>query len=435
MANIRQYIGARYTIKIYENSQDAGSAEWEANTSYEPLVMVTYNNSSYLSKKDVPATIGNPAQNPLYWIVTGAYNGQIAALQAQIDAINLSLTNIVSDINTKETNMLNRKFLFVGDSYGDEVNEYPTVVKNSLSIPDDNFNNVCVSGAGFIDWGGGTYLDQLTNFAGDKSEITDIILVGGLNDSRYATYSAANAALSPAIDNVHNYINANYPNANTWIAYVGSCLFNSTYYATVPLKNRKICRYIYEVSGMQYNWRLLGGVVNALHTSTYNYKSDGIHPSSLGSAAIGQAIATVLAGGQYSTYYPPTKTVSLLSGYSGAFNCEYEVIGDATILSLSGTIEVTNGTFGANDVQIGALNQITLPLPVSIEINCVIDVGSGTPRYIETPCVFTLHEDKVYIRIEKLNSAGTGYDSVTLTNGKVYVNTLTSVSIPTFAIN
>lgn len=101
MANIRRYIGARYTIKINENSQDAGSAEWEANTSYEPLVMVTYNNSSYLSKKDVPATIGNPAQNPLYWIVTGAYNGQIAALQAQIDAINnTDIPNIESAVQT-----------------------------------------------------------------------------------------------------------------------------------------------------------------------------------------------------------------------------------------------------------------------------------------------------------------------------------------------
>lgn len=124
MANIRQYIGARYTIKIYENSQDAGSAEWEANTSYEPLVMVTYNNSSYLSKKDVPATIGNPALNPLYWIVTGAYNGQIAALQAQIDAINnnelpaitaqiQSLSDRIDDIETGA----HKNCIFIGDSY------------------------------------------------------------------------------------------------------------------------------------------------------------------------------------------------------------------------------------------------------------------------------------------------------------------------------
>lgn len=89
---VRQYIGARYTTKIYENSLDPSSAEWEANVNYEPLTMVTYNNGSYLSKKEVPANIGNPAANGTYWVQTGFYNGQIANLQNQIDNINVLLT-------------------------------------------------------------------------------------------------------------------------------------------------------------------------------------------------------------------------------------------------------------------------------------------------------------------------------------------------------
>lgn len=84
---VRQYIGARYTTKVYENSLDASSAEWESGVTYEPLTMVTYNNSSYLSKKDVPGSVGDPASNPLYWVVTGAYNGQILNLQNQIDML------------------------------------------------------------------------------------------------------------------------------------------------------------------------------------------------------------------------------------------------------------------------------------------------------------------------------------------------------------
>ena len=88
MANIRQYIGARYVFKIYENSQDPSSAEWEVGVTYEPLTIVTYLNSTYASKKDVPGSVGNPAANPQYCIVTGAYNGQIATLQQQIDTIN-----------------------------------------------------------------------------------------------------------------------------------------------------------------------------------------------------------------------------------------------------------------------------------------------------------------------------------------------------------
>ena len=51
MSNIRQYIGARYVFKIYENSTDPSSAEWESGTAYEPLTIVTYLNSTYASKK------------------------------------------------------------------------------------------------------------------------------------------------------------------------------------------------------------------------------------------------------------------------------------------------------------------------------------------------------------------------------------------------
>lgn len=87
---VRQYIGARYVVKIYENSLDPSSAEWESGGSYEPLTMVTYLNGSYLSKKIVPSSVGDPASNPDYWIQTGLYNGQIAALQAQIDALHIS---------------------------------------------------------------------------------------------------------------------------------------------------------------------------------------------------------------------------------------------------------------------------------------------------------------------------------------------------------
>jgi len=89
MANneVIQYIGARYITKIYENSQNPSSAEWESNVNYEPLTLVTENNSTYLSRKSVPKSVGAPSENGTYWALTGAYNGQIAALQQQIDTI------------------------------------------------------------------------------------------------------------------------------------------------------------------------------------------------------------------------------------------------------------------------------------------------------------------------------------------------------------
>lgn len=70
----RQYIGARYVPKFFDKN---GSNAWVANYSYEPLTIVTYNNNSYISKIPVPANIGNPVDNPKYWIVSSNINAQL----------------------------------------------------------------------------------------------------------------------------------------------------------------------------------------------------------------------------------------------------------------------------------------------------------------------------------------------------------------------
>lgn len=78
---IRNYVGARYVPKF------ADPIGWQSNTSYEAMVIVTYNNSSYTSKIPVPATVGNPAENSKYWVLTGNYNAQVEEYrQATADA-------------------------------------------------------------------------------------------------------------------------------------------------------------------------------------------------------------------------------------------------------------------------------------------------------------------------------------------------------------
>ena len=114
--SVRQYIGARYVTKVYENSLDPSSAEWEQGT-FEPLVMVTWLNSTYLSKKQVPGSVGNPADNPSYWVCTGYYNGQIMQLQNLV-------SRLQSIINTPE---------FYG-AVGDGVTDDTQALKDALAI-------------------------------------------------------------------------------------------------------------------------------------------------------------------------------------------------------------------------------------------------------------------------------------------------------------
>lgn len=97
-----KYTGARYVVKIYENSVNPLSADWEVGKTYEALTLVTYQKSTYLSKKPVPSTVGAPTSNPQYWTLTGYYNGYVSTLQKQIDDLNSLINTITNDIDNIE---------------------------------------------------------------------------------------------------------------------------------------------------------------------------------------------------------------------------------------------------------------------------------------------------------------------------------------------
>lgn len=97
---VRQYIGARYVPKFYENSD--GTAAWRAGVIYEPLTIVTYNGNSYTSKKAVPAEIGNPSSNPEYWVATGIFNQQLADLSDRMTAAEGDISGLHGDVDQLE---------------------------------------------------------------------------------------------------------------------------------------------------------------------------------------------------------------------------------------------------------------------------------------------------------------------------------------------
>ena len=111
---LHQYIGARYVPKFYENS--LGTAEWEAGVIYEPLTIVTYNLNSYTSKKLVPAAIGDPSANPSYWVATGLFNAQVAALSNRMDAAEGDIDDLEMQVSWKTPEMYGA----VGDGITDD---------------------------------------------------------------------------------------------------------------------------------------------------------------------------------------------------------------------------------------------------------------------------------------------------------------------------
>ncbi len=75
MANgYNQYIGMRYVPII--------DGEWSQSKAYEPLVVVTYNGNSYISKTYAPA--GTLPTNETYWILAANYNAQVEQYRQEV---------------------------------------------------------------------------------------------------------------------------------------------------------------------------------------------------------------------------------------------------------------------------------------------------------------------------------------------------------------
>ena len=159
----RQYIGARYVPKFFENPNTHDN-EWLSGASYEALTIVTYYNNSYTSKKPVPSTVGNPADNPSYWVVTGNYNAQVEQYREDVETgiaeINQTVSEFTGDITQQQTtfedNITQRQNSFETltnetiNNYKDAIDEseanYKADTDTSLNNMQTQINNLVISG-------------------------------------------------------------------------------------------------------------------------------------------------------------------------------------------------------------------------------------------------------------------------------------------------
>ena len=314
MANIRQYIGARYVIKIYENSQDPSSAEWEQGN-FEPLVMVTWQNGSYLSKKEVPASVGNPANNPNYWVQTGFYNGQIASLQAQIDAINNNeLPTITSAIQTltddveaiKDTidiipDLADRKFIILTDSYGYEpaftFDLFTELIPQNLGISSGNWTTIEANGGGFINPGStldgyqGTFLQQLQyHITSDYDTYTDILVCAGYNDGHNYTQ----AQIESAIQSFVTYCKTTFTNAKVHIGHIGW----DTDIDNQPIMRKSIAAYR---NCYKYGATYIKNAEYICHD--YDHFYDAIHPDATAQNRLADYLGQYILYGKFDVEY------------------------------------------------------------------------------------------------------------------------------------
>lgn len=75
--SVREYVGARYVPIVV--------GEWDSTRTYEPLMVVIYQGSSYTSRQYVPAGIEITDED--YWVLSANYNAQIEAYRKELYSI------------------------------------------------------------------------------------------------------------------------------------------------------------------------------------------------------------------------------------------------------------------------------------------------------------------------------------------------------------
>ena len=416
---VRQYVGARYVPKF------ANPTAWTSGTSYEAMTIVTYNNSSYTSKIQVPPTVGNPADNPQYWALTGNYNAQVEEYRQATESIIPSVKYNL--YNTKS--VTNRYFLFCGDSYGSGLSySWVTDFANMAGLTTDQYTNACVNGTPF--WSDG-YLNELKNFSGNKNNVTDILLCAGAND---IAYEALSISIDPekAIEEFIEYAKANYPNANVYTGVIGTRRNSEGTSGVGLLKHRSNIINAYKYACAKKGGFYLSNVEQAITSTGGMISADGVHPTEGGMAIIAQAILEA-----WSSDYIINGHNALQVTWNGESNnnpITATQYGDVTlfrankITSLKFTKPINITMVEVGGAELATLNDIYFDNPVDINVTVIIrDSGAMTHH----ACLLRFTSNKIYLVLNEIENGAWK----SLTNCDIIMIGGFSFSVPTLLLS
>ena len=445
----------------------ADPIEWDITKQYEQLTIVIDDNKAYLSMQPVPS--GVPITDTDYWQnvfdmselvqmqedyeqeMTGKFDDLEEDLRDEIGDFEDQIEEDVQRIeNECVKNNSTKHLLYIGDSYSTYYSgALFTQIVAGIGIPANQCHSVAVSGASFSD-ATNSYLMQAQGYTGDKNEITDILIVGGINDALISfddhtlnTFPDT-SVLTNAIDAFKTYCDTNYPNAKLTIAYVGGCTPDSSLYTSYhPARSQMWSLWGYTMYAGSHGYNVLE-TWNAIHTSRLNYRSDDlIHPSqSNGVPAIADAVARTFNGLEYTVNRPALNTRFTASG-KGNTNIDVNmqiVDNEIVVTAQSFYIQIKKNEIvdyenwseiadtSGNAVSFAVREPIYIPVSVAInQFN-----GVNTPRIVNAELKF--ENGRLYIRVYSLN--GSSYETLTAGNfASITFPALPAIQIPVWNVN
>lgn len=411
-----QYIGARYVPRFM--------GTYDPTQIYEALDVVDNGlGTSYISR--IPTPANTPLTNTTYWKVYGASSGAIINLQNQIDdmkdgtvpgSLQAQIDDNTSDItalsnkvavfddNALNTNFSNRKIVFLGDSYNYTDGGWISKLIARLSLNSANVYDYTVTGHGFNN---GQWLNDLTNFVTDHNnivnDITDIIIIGGVNDSTVSALSALRSQINAFVA----YAAVNLPNAFISVAFVGSATQQSTVMADRTYSRRMQALSLYKECLNKKNCRLLAGTFNALCQYTL-FDADGLHPNQYGNDKIVESVAQALLSGK----------ADVILGDSNAdttylFNVESGVVNDFSFLNVGQWLLPNNTTIPVAGGSTTAYTQLpaTVSLANAPKTYAMVEEPDGSKHWI------VVWVSEHWMQCQSIEISSNVYTPISLPNG------------------
>lgn len=371
---MRQYIGARYVPKFFENSA-TGDNTWASGVQYEALTIVKWNGNSYISKKVVPVNIGSPSENPNYWVMDGTTT--VTQLINEVNQLESDVGTIEAVLPKKVDKLSNRRFLMIGDSY-DTIctpTRWSSIVNTILGL--SNTFVLSVGGYGFVTGQNKKWIDLLAETViANEETITDILIVGGANDA-WATAGSIPTAMA-AFD---TYVKNRFANLdNIYLGFAGNSFLTNVQH------NQMItaCNY-YIDTAKSLGWKYLHGVECTLYNPDFVQSIDDgndlIHPNTNGVTMLANNIVECILTGScqnHSGNRTVTFTRDEAFSNTGTFQMTETNIDDYILIESADQGFVPASNIAAGWVKLGTCQILKSGTP-SVTLPTTITVG-GTVK-------------------------------------------------------
>ena len=284
--------------------------------------------------------------------------------------------------------VLHKKYIFLGDSYGtgqnelgEQTNPWTNLVPQYLGLSQNQFITNCSNGSGFNH--GKTFLVQLQEVANsieNKNEITDIVIIGGYNDRYHEVEEIKNA-----MSIFFKYAKTTFPFAKCKLACVG---WSRVYDTRQSIANSSLNAY---TQCGEYGCEYLKNTEFILHDYSL-FSNDKYHPNQNGQNELSRYLADAIINGSCEIvrgFVTPTnaKTENVIQ-YNPAYILQTQHNDKITLMCDLDYITT-------NPVNIG--NRTAVPL---VRFTDGLIFGSGLPLLRQYMQVFTANSENQFIKLK-----------------------------------